>query len=813
MSHEKDLISEQFQSDPVKLASLIAHQLQGPLNAVNAALQAVLGEYTGPLLPQQRGPLEKAGERCDEAIRSVRRMLAIIRATAEDGPESAPAALENVVRQVYMHYVDEAARQAIAFDLSTDIVGVAVRIHEPAFVEMVSALVSNALKYTPEHGRVQLATAPGETPDRVRVIVTDSGPGVPENERERIFTLFYRSAAARESGRPGVGLGLAFVKSAAVSAGGRVWVQSAPQGGAEFVLELPVAERLSAPGAERPAVAPSLRVVVIGGVTAGPKAAARIIRLKPDADVTVVDRGSILSYAGCGLPYYVAGTVRDQKDLISSSAGIVRDPVFFRKVMNVHLHNRTEVFEIDRAGKRVHARDVGSGRTFWLPYDRLLLTAGAKAVVPPALRTNLKHVFTLHGVRDAEGIRAALAGNYARDVVIVGGGLIGIEMTEALVSKGARVTILEQAPQILPILDPDMAVLVERHLEAHGVRIVTGADVRGFEGEGTVSGVVSSRGTFPADLVILACGIVPEVALARQAGLELGETGAIKVDAGMRTSDPDILAAGDCTETVHLLTGAPFYYPMGTTAAKQGRVAAANLCGGTETFPGVLGSSICKVFDFTAARTGLGEGEARARGLDVETVIVPGLDRTHFMPAARLLLLKLIVDRTTRRLLGVQATGPGAADKRIDVAATAITAGLTVDQVANLDLAYAPPYATAMDSLITACNVARNKLSGALRGIRADELHRLMQARADFLLLDVRTPQEQDQGHLRGSQLIPLGALRAKTPELPKDKLVVTYCDIGLRGYEAALMLTAAGCADVRTLEGGLAVWPHELIS
>ncbi len=805
--------TDDFHSDPLKFASLIAHQLQSPLNAVSTTLQAVLGEYTGPLLPQQRGSLERASQRCDQAVAAVRRMLAIIRAGHEEEQSGTwtPASLESTIRQVYQHNAEEAARNNVSLELDLEAGDVAVPLREAALTEVCAALVSNALKYTPPNGRVEVGTRRAADGDGVVLTVADSGLGIPEGDREKIFEPFFRTANAKGSANPGIGLGLAFVRSVVMGAGGTVQAGQSESGGALFSVELPLAGPAAADVTAGRGKA-SVHVVVIGGVTAGPKAAAKLIRLVPDAEITIVDRGSVLSYAGCGLPFYVSGVVREQRGLISSPAGVVRDPVFFRRVMNVHVLNRTDAREVDRPNKRVLLRDEQTGRETWLSYDKLILATGASARVPEALQSSLKNVFTLHGVRDAEGIRTAMAAGMARDVVIVGGGLIGIEMTEALVRKGARVTILEQRDHILPILDREMSRLVARHLEAHGVRIVTEITATGLTGEEDVTGVATDRGHFPATLVILACGIRPNAKLPRESGLELGESGAVRVDAHMRTSDPDILAAGDCTETVHRLTGKPVYYPMGSTAMKQGRVAAITLSGGDDPFPGVLGTSICQVFGYCAARTGLGEDEARSHGYDVEVVLAAGPDRAHFMPTAERLSMKLIIDRETRKLLGAQIVGRGAGDKRLDVAATAIATGTTIDGLAHMDLGYSPSYATAMDNLITAANIARNKMAGLYRAISGEELQKVLQERRDIVLLDVRTPQEHDECRLRGATLIPLGALRGRLAEVPRDKAVIIYCDIGLRAYEASLMLREAGIEDVRVLEGGMEMWPFEQV-
>jgi len=556
----------------------------------------------------------------------------------------------------------------------------------------------------------------------------------------------------------------------------------------------------------------SLKVVVIGGVAAGPKAAAKIMRLNPEAEVTLLEKGKFISYAGCGLPYYVSGVVKEQKDLMSTPIGVVRDAGFFQKVKNVKVLTETEALEIDRGGKRVRARHAGEAGDFWLAYDKLVLATGAKPTIPPVPKANLANITTLHSLADAERIKAWAAQAKAREVVMVGGGLIGVETVEALFDYDCQVTLVEMLPQILPMLDWEMARLVERYLDLNGVKVLTSTKVTSFEGDDVVTGIMTTQGRLPADLVVLGIGVRPNVDLARTAGLQIGLTGGIKVDAGMRTSDPDIYAAGDCAESTDLVTGKPCYVPMGSTANKQGRVAAINICGGQDEFPGVLGSTVCRVFDFCVARTGLTEAAARQHGYEVTTVLVPESDRPHYMPTAKALIIKLVVDTRTRKLLGAQAVGPGAGDKRMDVAAMAITAGMTVDQLSKVDLCYAPPYSPALDNIITAANVARNKLDGQVLGITPMEVKARLDANEVFVLLDVRSPAEHQQEHLAGSTLIPLGALRSRLGELPKEKEIVAFCKVSLRGYEAAKILQGAGFKRVRVMDGGMAVWPYEKI-
>lgn len=559
-----------------------------------------------------------------------------------------------------------------------------------------------------------------------------------------------------------------------------------------------------------------MKVLIIGGVAAGPKAASKIIRMNPQADITIIEKGEFLSYAGCGLPYYVSGEIKEQKNLMETPAGTLRDSAFFQDVKNLHVKNRTEALEIDRENKKVRIKELDSGTESWIAYDKLVIASGAEPVIPPIPGIDKRNVFTLHGVNDAEGIKSLLKLQKARDVVVIGGGLIGVETTEALVSHGCRVTIVEMLPRLLGILDWEIARLIEQHLEAKGVKVMTKTKALSLdtvEGQdpGIVNEVRTDQGGVPADMVILAIGVRPNIKLAKQAGFNIGEkTKAIQVDDHMRTSDPDIYAAGDCVESKDRLTGKPCFVPLGSTANKQGRVAGINICDGDEIFPGVLGSTVCKVFDYCVARTGLTEEMAKVEGYDTVTALAPAPDRAHYMPQARPLFLKIVADKRTGRLLGVQATGPGDGAKRIDVAATAITAGMTLDQVANLDLSYAPPYSSAMDNLITAANVARNKRDGKMHGIPAEEVYRKIENKEDFVFLDVRSPGEHEQVRLPGSVLIPLGQLRQRLNELPKEKEIVAFCKISLRGYEAALILQAAGFENVKVLDGGILMWPYE---
>ena len=793
------------------LLALGSHQMRSPVVAARSLLQTVLGGYAGSLTERQRDLLKKADQRCGQAEEAVHRLLALARLQRTGAQVLPVERAADLVRHIAEPYAAQARERQVELSVSIIQAGGELQVGKGLFAEMVQALLDNAFKYTPDHGSILLSLNANEA--ALTLAVADSGVGIPEDMRRKVFEPFVRTSHANSSSRPGTGLGLALVRAIATCAGGDVRAAKAELGGAEIVMSLPLVEHQpQAIRGEDPMSSP-LRVVIVGGVAAGPKVASKVIRLCQDAEVTIVEKGKFLSYAGCGLPYYVSGVVKTQKELMSTPVGTARDPVFFQNVKSVKVLNETEAMEVDRASRRVRVRDVVQGQESWLEYDKLVLATGARPVVPPLPGTDLDNVFTLQGVHDAEGIRTVLAQEKARDVIIVGGGLIGVEITEALVQHGCRVTMVEMMPQTLRILDPDMVRLVEQHMESHGVRVLTNTRLEKIEGDGSVSAVQTSAGRMAADMVVLAIGVRPNVTLAKAAGLEIGATGAIKVDDRMQTSDPDIYAAGDCVECTDLMTGKPCFVPLGSTANKQGRVAAINLCRGQDRFPGVLGSTVCKVFDFCVARTGLGESAAREHGYDVVTALTPAPDKAHFMPEAKLLMLKLIADRKTRKLLGAQAVGPGAGDKRIDVVAMALTAGMVVDQLAHADLCYAPPFAPAMDNIITAANVLGNKIDGYMEGIAPAEVHRMLEEKRDFTFLDVRSPQEYEQVRLPGTTLIPLGSLRGRLDELPKDKEIITFCKISLRGYEAALILKAAGFDKVRVMDGGMAMWPFPKIT
>ena len=554
------------------------------------------------------------------------------------------------------------------------------------------------------------------------------------------------------------------------------------------------------------------KIVVIGGVAAGPKAAARARRLDPSAEITIVEKDEILSYSGCGLPYYISGMVQDRRQLMATPIGVLRDPKFFAKVKNIDVLNRTKAINIDRPAKEVEVQSMDTGETQRLSYDKLIIATGAEPVEPPIPGKDLENVLRLKRVEDADRFREHLQGKDCPSVVIVGGGLIGMEMTEAVTECDSGVTIIEMLPHLLPMLDADMALLVEKHMRQRGVRVCTSTKVERFEGDqdGKVTGVVTTNGTFQAPLALLSIGLRPNVALAKEAGLLIGPSGGIHVNEYMQTSDRDVYAAGDCAEKSCFVRGTTCFLPLGSVANKEGRVAGSNAVGHAERFPGVAGATALKVFEMNVGRAGLSVAQAAELGIPVVSATAAAPDKPHYYPGAKPIILKLVAEKATRRLIGIQGVGLGDVIKRIDVAVTAMTAGMTVDQVAGLDLAYAPPYSEAMDVLINGANILRNKLDGMLKGCISTELQASRKAGEDFMLLDVRSPDEHQAGALPGCTLIPLGAVRSRLNEIPRDKRVVAYCESSLRAWEASRILAGEGFENVEILDGGFMAWPFE---
>ncbi len=556
------------------------------------------------------------------------------------------------------------------------------------------------------------------------------------------------------------------------------------------------------------------RIIVIGGVACGPKAASRVKRLLPHADVLVVEKGGIVSYGACGLPYYVEGVFTEIDMLMETPVGVKRTPAFFEKAKGVKALIHTEALGIDRKNKTVHVKNLDSGVEEDLEYDKLVLATGGYPFCPPVPGVDLKNVWFMTHPDDAVGIVREIEAQNLKHAVLVGAGFIGMEMAEALVKKGLDVTIAEMEDQIMPaVLDKDIATFTAKYLRQNGVNLVLGERVTAINGEDRAVSVETDKQSIPTDLVIVAVGTRPNDKIAKQAGLDCMDRGGIKVDEYCRTSDEDIYAGGDCVVTYYVDKAVfdPLYVPLGSTANKHGRIIADHMAGIATPFSGITCTSIVKAFDYTIGRTGLTEKQALALNMDVETTTWSGPDKPHFMQDAKPFVIKMVANKQDRKLLGIQVAGMGNGAKRLDVAASIILLGGTLDQLADVDIAYAPPYGPPLDPIATCAHILINKLDGIAAGISAFEAKERMD-KDDVLLLDVRMPDEVAAMQLPYDVVhIPLGALREKAGELPKDKDILAFCKVSLRGYEAQRILNAAGLSRVQFIEGGLVAWPFEL--
>ncbi len=555
-------------------------------------------------------------------------------------------------------------------------------------------------------------------------------------------------------------------------------------------------------------------VVVIGAVALGPKAASRFKRLEPGAKVTMLDRSEIISYGGCGIPYFVGGEVSEAMQLRTTSFHMVRDEQFFDEVKGVDVVTPVEATSIDREKKQVHTRNLKSGETAVLDYDKLVIATGATPRKLNLPGENLENVHYVANVHDAERIRDAVTKGQVGKAVIVGGGFIGLEMAEAFADMwGIETTVVEVADQIMPrYVSPALSTMGRRQMEENGVKFFLGETVEALEGDGRVQRVKTTKRTLEADMVIISAGVIPNSDLAEAAGLEVSERGGIIVDEHMRTSDPDIYAGGDCVLIKNIITGNSMYLPMGSLANRQGRVIGTNLAGGDAKFEGALGSFVVKLFEKSLAGVGMSLETALMSGYDAMSVLLVQLDRAHFYPEKELMTLELVFDKKTRQVLGLQGFGSSgdAMVGRINAVAAILKCKPTLDDISNLEMAYSPPFSSAMDILNALGNVADNAVNGRSRGIGPEEFARLWEERekGECFFLDCREVGNAEsylQQHPDHWHNIPQGEIRRRLEEIPKDRKIVLLCNTGARSYEAQITLDFDGREDVVNLQGGMA--------
>ncbi len=530
-----------------------------------------------------------------------------------------------------------------------------------------------------------------------------------------------------------------------------------------------------------------MKVVIVGGVAGGATAAARIRRLDEAAEIIVFERSGYVSYANCGLPYYIGGVIADPEELT------LQTPESFYSRFRVAMKVRHEVTGIHPERKTVSVKNLETGEEFEEGYDKLILSPGARPTQPRLPGTGISKLFTLRTVEDTLRIKEHIDRHHPKSAILAGGGFIGLELAENLRELGMEVAIVQRPKQLMSPFDADMAAMIHGEMRRHGVRLVLGQTVEGFaEKDGGVDVLLKDNAPLHADMVVLAIGVTPDTALAKAAGLELGIKDSIVVNSRMETSVPDIYAAGDAVQVKHSVTGQDVLLSLAGPANKQGRIIADNICGGDSRYAGSQGSSVIKVFDMTAAVTGINEAHGRKAGLDVDTVILSPMSHAGYYPGGRVMTMKVVFEKGTYRLLGAQIVGYEGVDKRIDVLATAIHAGMKATELKDLDLAYAPPYSSAKDPVNMAGFMIDNIAGGILKQWHLEDVDALPRD-GSVTLLDARTAGEYARGHIRGFRNIPVDELRERLAELEKGKPVYVICQSGLRSYIACRILEGQG--------------------
>lgn len=543
----------------------------------------------------------------------------------------------------------------------------------------------------------------------------------------------------------------------------------------------------------------STKVVIVGGVAGGASTAARLRRLSEETEIIILERGEYISYANCGLPYYIGGTIEERDNLF------VMTPEKFRQWLNVDVRVKNEALSIDRKNKKLAVFNHATGEKYSESYDYLVLSPGAEPLRPPLPGIEGPGIFSLRTIPDTDKIFSHIQNEMPQKAVVVGAGYIGLEMAENLKHRGLDVTVVEMAPQVLPPIDADMAALVQQYLRALGLKLRLGDGVKQFHHEksGGLNVELSSSEILHADLVILSIGVKPEARLALEAGLEVNR--GIKVNGYMQTSDPAVYALGDAVEVTHLVTGKPAVIPLAGPANKQGRIVANNISGRKEVFKGTQGTSVLKIFDMTVATTGANERLLHDAEIDFHSVIIHPNSHAGYYPGANPISLKLLFS-PEGKILGAQAVGFEGVEKRIDILATALRAGNTVFDLEELELAYAPPYSSAKDPVNMVGFVASNKLKGDYKTAEAAEILAIENING-LQILDVREKEENELGSIPGAIHIPLGLLRERLTELDKEKDIITFCSVGLRSYLAQRILILNGFEKVRNLNGGYRIY------
>ena len=780
---------------------IVSHQLKSPIAAIESLLKTITEGYAGEVDEKTAFILEKAINRSSEAREIISDLTAYELYSEPGSLEKSDFDLSELCAALASRYHPIATENNKIFrtEFSTT-TSIFVRGDRRGIEHAIRNLIENAIKYTPEHGAILLKLTIASDKKHCYVQVGDTGSGIPEDELEQIFNPFYRSITHKASIQ-GTGLGLPIVKRITESHGGEVTVTSLLNKGSEFTMTLPLQrmEILDSDTINRK------KVVIIGGVTAGPKTAARLRRLDENLEITIVEKGRFLSYSGCGLPGYISGRVDSPRELMTTGDSTVRDIEFFESIDNIRILNNSTATDINRENQYVEVEERQSGQISRLPYDTLVLATGAIPVIPDIPGIGNDRIFTLRSLEDAEAIKSVLTSGRARDLFFIGGGLIGISAAEELLEAGARITILEKKEYILlKLMDRDVADRIQNELSKKGIKILTDINIQQIDEMKDSLRIRTNRGSYDADMIIISTGVSPNVDLAQKAGLKIGDSGGIKVSGTLQTSDEQIYAVGDCAESVHLITGQHEYWPLGSVSTKMGRIAANNISGKHTEFLGSIGTTMFKMRDLNVSRTGLTTRSAWKHGFEVESVVVTGKDRAHPEDDTDAITLKVIADKTTRRILGAQGYGTGNVMGKIETFVFAISHSLTLEEVFATDLGYAPSFNNPIDLAQTACLSLTNKIENLVHTISPDEFEKVKEG---VRIVSVCPASSYASQNIPGSINIPLERLRFDRLPFDQNSHIILYSRTSAGAYVAYRYLSSQGYANLSVLEGGFLFW------
>ncbi len=781
---------------------VLSHQLKTPINAIQSLLRTVTDGYTGETNAQTRQVIEKAVGRAAEARELITDLLDYQLYSQQQKAAAEEYDIVPLLNELVKNYSEAASEKDVSLHADLPLRNSVILTGDSRGMnQAMRNLIENAVKYTPERGSVTVRLKLADEDRQCRLRISDTGYGIPEDELESIFEPFYRSIK-HKSNITGTGLGLPIAKKIVENHGGTISVTSQENSGTAFDIVLPVTDvkKSDEPAVERK------QVLIIGGVTAGPKVAARLRRLDEDLDITIIERSDFLSYSGCGLPAYINGKVRTAKELMSTADATVRDIDYFESIKNISILNDTLALSIDRNKKQVSIKDLTNDSISDLPYDYLVLATGTRPLVPEIPGIDEENIYSLYSLEDAEAIKKAFSKGNAQDVYIIGGGLIGVSIAESLIETGKRVTILEKKQYILiQLMDRDIAERIERVLTGKGIKIVTGVNIERIQQGNKSLAIITGEGSYQADIIIVSTGVKPNVALAEQAGLTIGPSGGIQVDKHLLTSDESIYAIGDCAESMNLITERPEYWPLGSISTKMGRIVADNIAGNKAEFHGSLGTALFKVVDVNVARTGLTERDAWKAGIETETAVVTGFDRAHYYGQAEIVVVKIVAEKESRRIIGAQMYGKGEVSGRIGIIAGSIMQGLSLEAFFTQDLGYYPAFNSPIDIVQTAALVLKNKMDKLVRMIGADDFNR---GRDEIDGIISVCPLSAYQNFMIPDSInVPLENLRfSQIPFDKKDKIVL-YSRTSSGAYMAYRYLVSKGYTNLFVLEGGFEFW------